>query len=272
MRFCKNERQGCFSKCPPLGANMTTNVVVYSKIFMDEQDDSWCARPSRRLLEWLHGQEENSARWIAVLGGIRICLGDPVRGTEENARELFVPQWLLDASGFGGDGDEIRISFERSETLGRATKLGFKVLGDIPDDLDLKDLLEEPLSQLGVLEEGMILPVPVLEGVHLLVQTCEPAGQPVFLDGADIALEMEDDDAVLAARKEAAERRQAAEQMRTDKEAAERMRTEQGDSPNDDMAPMTPMSPFLPAPPMAPAGRSRGYIPFQGVGRRLCDE
>jgi hypothetical protein len=231
----------------------------------------------------LHGQEENSARWIAVLGGIRICLGDPVRGTEENARtkELFVPQWLLDASGFGGDGDEIRISFERSETLGRATKLGFKVLGEIPDDLDLKDLLEEPLSQLGVLEEGMILPVPVLEGVHLLVQTCEPAGQPVFLDGADIALEMEDDDAVLAARKEAAERRQAAEQMRTDKEAAERMRTErmrteQGDSPNDDMlpmTPMTPMTPFLPAPPPStPAGRSRGYIPFQGVGRRLCDD
>lgn len=254
---------------------MTTNVVVYSKIFMDEQDDSWCARPSRRLLEWLHGQEENSARWIAVLGGIRICLGDPVRGTEDNARtkELFVPQWILDASGFGGDGDEIRIRFERSETLGKATKLGFKVLGDIPDDLDLKDLLEEPLSQLGVLEEGMILPVPVLEGVHLLVQTCEPAGQPVFLDGADIALEMEDDDAVLAARKEAAERRQA------DKEAAERRRAEQEEEerkqetshPMDSMLPMPPIL-AAPASPMAPAGRSRGYIPFQGVGRRLCDE
>lgn len=251
---------------------MTTNVVVYSKIFMDEQDDSWCARPSRRLLEWLHGQEENSARWIAVLGGIRICLGDPVRGTEDNARtkELFIPQWLLDASGFGGDGDEIRISFERSETLGRATKLGFKVLGEIPDDLDLKDLLEEPLSQLGVLEEGMILPVPVLEGVHLLVQTCEPAGQPVFLDGADIALEMEDDDAVLAARKEAAERRQEeAERMRAERMRAEQEAAEQEDSPNDDMV---PMAPSLPTPSPAPAGRSRGYIPFQGVGRRLCDE
>ena len=269
---------------------MTTNVAVYSKIFMNEQDDSWCARPSRRLLGWLHSQEENSARWIAVLGGIRICLGDPVRGTEENTlvKELFIPQWLLDSSGFSGDGDEIHIRFERSETLEKATKLGFKVLGDIPDDLDLKDLLEEPLSQLGVLEEGMILPVPVLEGVYLLVQTCEPIGQPVFLDGADIALEMEDDDAVLAARKEAAERRQEAEQMRAEQMRAEQEEEERNQETTDSMLPMLPMppmppmlpmphmppmAPILPAPtPSVPTSRSKGYIPFQGVGRRLCDE
>lgn len=261
---------------------MTTNVAVYSKIFMDEHDDSWCARPSRRLLEWLHGQEENSARWIAVFGGIRICLGDPVRGTEENtfAKELFIPQWLLDASGFSGDGDELRIRFERSETLGKATKLGFKVLGDIPDDLDLKDLLEEPLSQLGVLEEGMIIPVPVLEGVHLLVQTCEPVGQPVFLDGADIALEMEDDDAVLAARKEAVERRRV-EKEEERKQVERSQETPDSDSmlpmpPMPPMSPMSPMSPFLSAPVPVPSppvgGRSKGYIPFQGVGRRLCDD
>lgn len=239
---------------------MTTSVAVYSKLFMEEQDESWCARPSRRLLEWLHGQDDDSARWIAVIGGVRICLGDPVRGNDTYARELFVPQWVLDSAGMGGEGDEIRIRFERSEVLAKATKLGFKVMGDIPEDLDLKDLLEEPLSQLGVLEEGMILPAPVLEGVHLLVQTCEPAGQPVFLDGAEIALEMEDDDAVIAARARAAEERKQAE------------------SPPPPQQPPSPpeedsMLPFLPppsAPPVTTGGR-RGYVPFQGVGRRLCD-
>jgi hypothetical protein len=244
---------------------MTTSVALYSKLFMDEQDDSWCARPSRRLLEWLHGQEDDSARWIAVLGGLRICLGDPVRGQEERARELYVPQWILDAAGFGGEGDELRIRFERSENLARATKLGFKVMGDIPEDMDLKDLLEEPLSQLGVLEEGMILPAPVLEGVHLLVQTCEPAGQPVFLDGAEVGLEIEDDDAVIARRLEESERRKKETEERKQAEES----AQQSPSPQEDS-----MLPFLPtpAPPpaAAPTGR-KGYIPFQGVGRRLCD-
>lgn len=234
-----------------------TTVAIYSKLFLDEQDDSWSARPSRRLLEWLHGQDETSARWLVVIGGVRICLGDPVRSTETRTKDLYVPQWILDAAGVSAEGDEIRLRFERSESLSRATKLEFKVMGEIPDDLDMKELLEEPLSQLGVLEEGMILPAPVLEGVHLLVQTCEPAGQPVFLDG-EAELVMEDDDAVIARRQEEINQRQQ------QKEEAKKEEEKADDS----------MFSFLPSPPAAavPAsGRSRGYIPFQGVGRRLCD-
>jgi hypothetical protein len=233
----------------------TTLTTVYSKLFLDEEDLSWSARPNRRLLEWLHADDENSARWIAVLGGVRICLGDPVRGQEERARELYVPQWILDSAGFGGEGDELRIRFERSESLAKATKLGFKIMGEIPEDLDIKELLEEPLSQLGVLKEGQILPAPVLEGVHLLVQTCEPAGQPVFLDGAEVGLEIEDDDAVIAARNE---------RLRVAKEHEEQKAQEEETKKDDDFsAPMVSAAPPT-------TGKSK-FVPFQGVGRRLCD-
>lgn len=225
-----------------------TTVTVYSKVFLDEDDTSWSARPNRRLLEWLHRGDEPSARWIAVLGGIRICLGDPVRGDEASfGKELYLPQWILDSAGMCGEGDELRVRFERSETLAKATKLGFKIMGEIPEDLDIKELLEDPLSQLGVLEEGQILPAPVLEGVHLLVQTCEPAGQPVFLDGAEIALEIEDDDAVIAER----ERLLAARKEREEKK-------------EEDCCFDEPMI----AP--APVGKG-GFVPFQGVGRRVCE-
>jgi hypothetical protein len=74
--------------------------------------------------------------------------------------------------------------------LQKATRLSFKVIGDIPGDMDIRDLIEEPLSQLGVLEEGQIVPVPVVEGAMILLESCEPEGL-VFLDGADIVLDLE---------------------------------------------------------------------------------
>jgi hypothetical protein len=60
--------------------------------------------------------------------------------------------------------------------------------------MDIRDLIEEPLSQLGVLEVGQIVPVPVVEGAMILLESCEPEGL-VFLDGADIVLDLEMSDA-----------------------------------------------------------------------------
>lgn len=225
---------------------MSTVVTLYSKVFMNEQDDSWCARPSRSLLEWLHRQEEDSGRWIAVLGGMRICLGDPVHD-DEHVKELYVPQWILDTVGMEGEGKKLSIRFERSESLAKATKLGFKIIGEIPSYIDTKELLEEPLSQLGVLEEGQILPMPVLEGVHLLVQVCEPTGQPVFLDGAEIALELENDDL-------------STEEHKQEEPALHAPQPQQ-------MSQEEPMLPTFISPPK----KHKGFVPFQGVGYRLCE-
>ena len=168
-------------------------MTVYPKIYMSVEDSSWSARPSVMLARRLHSGE-GSARWVACVKGSHISVGDPIsdgimRSTEEI---LYLPSWLCETIGVEG-GEELEIEFERSENLQKATRLSFKVIGDIPGDMDIRDLIEEPLSQLGVLEVGQIVPVPVVEGAMILLESCEPEGL-VFLDGADIVLDLEMDE------------------------------------------------------------------------------
>jgi len=167
--------------------SLQIQVEVYSKVYMDEEDTSWSARPTRNLLRRLHSGED-SKRWIALIEESRISIGDPVN-TFTNSDALFVPSWFLQTVGLE-DGAKIKITFHKCEDLPKASRLSFQVLGDIPGDIDIRDLLEEPLSQLGVLEVGQMIPVPLLDDVTLFLQECEPESV-VFLDGADIALEIE---------------------------------------------------------------------------------
>jgi hypothetical protein len=88
------------------------------------------------------------------------------------------------------DGDVIEVDFKPSEEFVRATRLGFKVMGIIPDDMDIRSILEEPLSQLGVLNEGQIIPIPGTDSM-LMLDICEPEGMPLFMDGAEVILEIE---------------------------------------------------------------------------------
>jgi hypothetical protein len=230
---------------------MTSTVALYSKLYI-ENDDTWCARPTARLLEHLHSGADDTARWIAVLGGIRIAVGDPVPAENRWSRNLYIPQWILESAGMSGEGEEIQIRFERCEVLPKATSLGFKILGEVPEGIDMRDLLEGPLSSLGVLEVGQIIPAPVLEGVHLLVQTCEPGGGPVFLDGAEIALDIESD--VVP---------QPVERPPTPRP------TEPEILPNFDQIVDLPPMPALP--PRSQGSCPSAFIAFSGVGRRLCD-
>jgi len=209
---------------------------------MEEDCSTWSARPSERIMEMLHSREHGSARWIAVIGGVHVALGDPVAGW---VKKMYVPHWILEACRLEGTGEEVAIRFERCESFLKAEKLGFEVIGDIPADVDMNDLLEEPLSQLGVIHKGQMIPAPAFEGVHLLLRTCQPDGPPVFLDGTEVSLEIE-------------------QPPRT---------------------PPPPFTPVAPAPPLPPQDQQnfsdilpasmmlpvRVSGPFQGVGRRLCD-
>jgi hypothetical protein len=265
-------------------------VTLYSKLYLEQDDSTWCARPSRRLLKNVHDIDEDndSVRWIAVIGlgasaaadadadaegegsaaaatggsEIRIALGDPVSSAV--GLSLYIPQWVLNSVGLEGTGETVNIRFERSETLAKATQLEFKVLGEIPEGIDLKDLLEEPLSQLGVLEQGQIIPAPLFDGVSLIVKSCSPAGVPVFLDGAEIALEIEADDVTHATA--SALPSVAATHASSESESA----TEERDE--DSMIPSPPVQKSQTSSVGCCGSGSRGtFVPFQGVGRRLCD-
>jgi hypothetical protein len=156
------------------------------------------------------------------------------------------------------DGDEIDMEFKKSEDLQKATRLSFKVIGNIPDDLDIRDLLEEPLSQLGVIEAGQMIPIPALEGTVLLLDLSEPEGL-VFLDGAEIALDIQ-----------------------TDAEEGEKAEGEKApivpplDNPQEpfDFSEMLPsasssLEAKASASSEAKAQGKQKFVPFQGVGRRL---
>lgn len=223
---------------------------------MEEDCSTWSARPSERIMEMLHSRQEGSARWIAVIGGVNVALGDPVAGW---VKKMYVPHWILESCGLEGSGEEVEIRFERCESFLKAEKLGFQVLGDIPADIDLKDLLEEPLSQLGVIHKGQMIPAPAFEGVHLLLRTCEPDGPPVFLDGAEVSLEIEQNTLSIPV------------------------------IPEPPLAPVPePLPPPLQQPLLQPLPPQQQQVftdilpasmmlpvrpsgPFQGVGRRLCD-
>ena len=149
----------------------------------------------------LQGYGPDSARWIVSVGGVSVALGDPIPDTHQTA--VYVPQWILDASSVQGQGETVSIECIAAETLPKATRLGFRVIGDLPEDVDVRELLEGALSQLGVLSLGQMIPVPAFEGCVLMVEACEPA-EHVFLDGAEVALEIERESAPASASASAA--------------------------------------------------------------------
>jgi len=168
-------------------------VAVYSNHFL-ENSDQWCAVPSSRLLGDLH-KAFDSARWIATVKGpsgtIRVAIGDPIPNSYKT-NDLYIPHWLLSQAGVEGVGEEMQIRFERCEDMKKATQLKFTYLGELSNDIDMRELLETPLSQLGVVTKGQIIPAPVLEG-NLVVSHVEPAGIPVFLDGNEVEFSIQGD-------------------------------------------------------------------------------
>ena len=167
------------------------HVAMHTK---DERDSAWSATPSNSLVQRLHTHfPQGSMRWVAVLRVSgeehRIALGSPEDGDELS---LHLPSWYVDSIGIFGHGEELIVSFEKSERMTRATSLRFRTVDPIPEWLSIRDVLEEPLSQLGVLRQGQILPIPVLESSVIIVEVCEPTDAAfVFLDGEDVAMEVE---------------------------------------------------------------------------------
>lgn len=213
---------------------MRAFVTIYSKVFLEENDDTWSARPSNSLTRFLHSGE-GSARWISQISDSHISIGDPVAGDD---MLLYLPQWFMESAGIE-DGSEIELEFKRSEEMPKATSLTFRMLGSGAPDIDIRDLLEEPLSQLGVLQVGQIIPVPTLEGSMLILESCDPDGL-VFLDGAEIALDIIND-----------------EPPETEKE-------QELSAPE----PFEEDTPVIP-PVYAPACAKPKFVPFQGLGNKL---
>jgi len=226
---------------------------IYTKSFLETENDTWSVIPSSALIQQMNAlpTQHETARWIAVLRSAgqenKIALGSPVEGTEKC---LYFPKWFLDGIGIQGNGDERIVRFEVSEPIPRATSLSFKVFGDIPDWVDIVEILEGPLSELGVLKPGQVLPIPVLEDGIIILDKCEPDAPFVFMDGSDITLNVENDEESFVLPPPVIEPQQTFVPPPTE--------------PPIDFTSM--ISTPITTPPIKP---NSGFIPFQGKGHRL---
>lgn len=181
-------------------------VKVYSSTHLEaNQGESWSARPSMRLLNEIMNREEDTARWVVILSSkgeperqFRICLGDPVISDDIYNKDLFIPDWLMSSLSLPlpTQQSDILLSFEPCERIKKAKRLGFTLVnGSVPEGIDIVELLEGPLSQLGVLQPGQIIPLPIFDDILLIVSTCESVEGDidnfVFLDGIDVVLEVD---------------------------------------------------------------------------------
>ena len=272
-----------------------TTIEVYSSVFL-EGDSQWSARPSAKLLRHIYRGDEGSSRWVAVIRNrgreARIAIGGPVEAESAAGTALFMPPWFLESIGLAGNGERaelaytsstqevfdrypITVTFEKSEAIPRATRLVFRAKGDIPEWLDVREILEEPLSQLGVLQEGQVIPVPAFEQIQLVLEVCEPTGPYVFLDG-EAALEILPVESQATQWAGEAQATQWAGEAQATEWAGEAQATGWAAAQATELAGeedfntmMVPASAPAFAQPVAPA--TRHFVAFQGTGYSLTD-
>jgi hypothetical protein len=219
------------------------HVSIQTKV----SDSSWSAVPNNTLLQRL--SHRDSMRWIATFKVAgeehRIALGSP--DGSQGALSLALPEWFLESTGLMPD-EEVIVHFQPCEGMTSARNLRFKTLEALPDWLDVRDVLEEPLSQLGVIKQGQMLPVPVLDSVVLILESAEPADDFLFLDGEGIEIDVIMDESVSAS---------ASASANAEQEQEHKQEQEQEQDPGDFS--------FLPT---LPPQRT-GFVPFSGKGRTL---
>jgi hypothetical protein len=224
-----------------------------------EHDSSWSATPNNSLVQRLHSLNE-TMRWIAVFHSQgeehRIALGSP--DGEMGGNRLTMPEWFLESSGLSShaNSDDVIVRFIPCEGIPSARKLRFKTLEPLPDWLDIRDVIEEPLSQLGIIKQGQMLPIPVLDSVILILDSAEPLDDFLFLDGDDIEIDVVMDE-------EATELPYEAPYEAPHEVPDEAPYEAPYEVPNE-----APESfPFLPV--AQPVAHVQGFVPFSGKGHTL---
>lgn len=161
---------------------------MYRVQFMiNESANEWSAVPNVRLFSELCRRVPVKERTVATIrkqdSEYKICLGSPNHIETEADYVLWVPEWFFAFL----DKKETAVLFSCSSSIPRATMLNFTSESDLPEWLDLKEVLEGVFSQLGVLKRGMVFPIPVLDDTFLTPEISEPY---VFLHGDEVEFDV----------------------------------------------------------------------------------
>lgn len=179
--------------------------------------------------------ESNQTKWICPVG-------QPLQDYDVDDA-IFLPLWMIESAGFGGFGEACSVTVLNEEAFPQATKLVLKVIDSAFYNSEVKEELEAALSSIGVVKRESLLEIPIqnLGGfqVEVFIANTEPA-DIVLCDGEEVVVEFEE--------------------------------------PVDQIAPPRPPTPIPEPPPLLEESnlmvppetpRQRGFVPFQGEGRRL---
>jgi hypothetical protein len=124
-----------------------------------------------------------------------ICpVGQPV--SEQNLDDaIFLPNWMISVAGFKGEGEFVTITDLEKEAFPEATKLVLRVVDSAFYNSQVKEELEQSLSEMGVVKKHTLLQIPIhgLGGfeIEVFVAHTEPA-DTVLCDGDEVVVEFEE--------------------------------------------------------------------------------
>ena len=148
----------------------------------------------------VHDQNHGAKRLFAKISfgatDVFCALGNPIAATEIQAADpkLFVPPWVLDQLCLDGTGEVLNVEWMSEESFPEATRIVLRPHDSAFYHADAKEELERVLTQMGILKQGVTIPVGIsaLGGYEILfdVVKTEPA-ELVLMEGDEVALEFE---------------------------------------------------------------------------------
>jgi hypothetical protein len=172
-------------------------MKIWSHAYLNDSPGLLCLVEERI---WLGAQEEiDGNRLIAEIRAgdtvVYSAIGSPIPSQNGVEDRIFAPLWVLDFLGLGGDGEDVTVRWRSEEFFPEATRLVLRPHDSAFYHADAKAELEHALTQLGVLQAGTTITVPlqVLGGyeIHFDVVATEPANL-VLMQGDEVALEFEE--------------------------------------------------------------------------------
>ena len=143
-------------------------------------------------------EEIGGNRLIAEIEGggktLYVAVGSPIPMQNDGYDRVFAPTWLLDQLGLRGSGEDVVVRWRSEEFFPEATRIVLRPHDSAFYHADAKEELERALTQLGVLQAGttILLPLEVLGGYEIPFDVvCTEPANIVLMQGDEVALEFE---------------------------------------------------------------------------------
>lgn len=262
----------------------TLTVQLYSEAFaVSELKGPFMARPSRDIWNrWqmtIHGAHRIFIRITHPLTQetFHCSVGDPIQSDVKNA--IYLPSWMIHTNKYEGCGEDVLVEVITPSDIPRVTRIVLKPEDPLFLQLDVIRCLEEPLSSIGILQQGKTYLIPIKEMddyiIPITVEVLEPANV-VFLDGDEVPLEFVDiapprpPTPIPSAPPVLLDEKTFLENMIPDlprmiSDPALRNTVHTRAETNTNAPALTRPIPTL----MPPVQAVKGFVPFQGQGRRL---